>query len=144
MGTTTCPTCGAKMVKYKHGLSKGLVRALAKMAKRCRPGESIHVGRLNLTHTEAANFQKLRYFGVVRKDGDPEGKGGNWIFTQTGYNFITGAMPLPKYVRTYQADVVERSDEQVWVGDVTGGWKYRPDYAREAVPHAGGEQSNMF
>lgn len=144
MKADDCPTCGAKMVSYKHGLSKGLVRSLAKMAKRCRPGESIHHGALGMNHNQAANFQKLRYFGAIEKDGDQDSKGGNWILTHDGFAFITGAKPLPKWVRTYQAKVIETSEELVSVQSVTDGWKYRPDYAKEAQPVRQAAQGSLL
>lgn len=133
--TEYCSHCGAKMVEHKHGLSRGLVRSLAKMAKRCRPGQSIHINDIGMNHNEQANFQKLRYFNIIQKDPDHTGKGGWWTLTQTGWDFITGVIALPKFVRTFRGEVVERAAERIWVGDVTGGWKYRPDYARDARPH---------
>ena len=128
-----CPHCGAKMAEYPITLRKGIVRALVKWAKAygLEYGEKADV---NLSRGEYSNWAHLRYWGLIqRPKGD--GRGGRWRCTQKGLDFLTGRISLPKKVWTWRNEVVREEGPATWVGDVTDGWKYRPDYAREALPH---------
>ena len=42
---------------------------------------------------------------------------------------------MRKKVWTYRGEFVRWDGGQVHITDVAGGWKYRPDYAREGRPH---------
>ena len=61
MREAICETCGAKVVEYKHGLSKGLVRTLYIIAKAEPPGQPVAMADLKLTYSQRCNSQKLRY-----------------------------------------------------------------------------------
>jgi hypothetical protein len=131
-----CEHCGAKVVEYKHGLSKGLIVSLVTFAQH---GEVGKLSELELSYSQRCNFQKMRYWELVEKVGDPDGKGGTWRLTDQGKRFLSGAVGLPKYVWTYRAKVRRYEGAEVSVGDVFKGewrYKYRPEYAREAQPVA--------
>lgn len=131
-----CPTCGGKMVEYTHSLSKSLVRAFYKAFRASDSIGSFKVSQLpGMSHSQLANLQKLRYWDMIRKAPNSNAKGGEWIITRRGRDFIEGRISLSKKVITYRAEVVKFEGVQVSVQDVTGGWKYRPDYAREGRPH---------
>ena len=131
-----CPHCGAKMVEYTHSLSKSLVRAFFKAFRASASTGFFEVSQLpGMTHSQLANLQKLRYWDMIRRAPDSSAKGGGWFITWRGRDFIEGRILLSKKVITYRAEVVKFEGRQVFVQDVTGGWKYRPDYAREGRPH---------
>ena len=60
----TCPMCGQRIATYKHKLNKVLISALFKLRDHGGKGK---IDNLGLTHSEFANMQKLRYFGLVDK-----------------------------------------------------------------------------
>ena len=128
----TCPTCGAKMVEYKHGLSKGLCRALAKAWSAFSDTQPHEISEMGLDYNHRCNFQKLRYWGLVEKVGDPTGKGGRWRVTSDGVKFLMGALRVQKAVWTYRGDAVRFEGPMVSHSDVTGGWELRTDFARNA------------
>ena len=132
-----CHHCGAKMVEYKHGLSKGLCRSLAKVVtkfgERAMFGQDI--AQMGLKSSEYCNFQKLRYWGLVVKVGDDGGKGGKWRVTRKGMDFVSGNLTVPRFVWTYRGRVERVSDKMISIEQVTQGWKFRRDYARERVAH---------
>lgn len=130
-----CEECGAKVVEYKHGLSIGLVRVLYLMARAAEHGYPVHMADLKLTYSQRCNSQKLRYWYLIEKVGDPDGKGGDWLVTQRGREFLKGAISLPKNVWTFRGDTVRYEGRSRYIEQVTDGWKWRPDYAREAIPH---------
>ncbi len=139
----TCECCGAKLVEYRHGMSKGLARGLSIffLAYGETAGE---IGKLDMTYSQRCNFQKLRYWGVVEKIGKPDGKGGVWKVTPLGIKFLSGATNVPSTVWTYRAKVVEREpDGYVAFIRLIPGWQFRPQYAREAVAHRPG-QGKLF
>lgn len=129
----TCPHCGSKMVEYKHSLSKGLLRALVKFARR---GTGIvNLNDCNMSLSERTNFYKLKYWGLLDKASDNE-RGGEWLMSALGWSFVKGETQLRKLVWSYRGAFARFDGNRVFIQDVTDGWKYRPDYAREAVPHS--------
>lgn len=128
-----CEYCGAKMVEYRHTLSKSLLRPLVRFS---RLGKGYHSPskQEKMTHSQLANWQKLRYWGLIAKAPDETGKGGYWEITELGWGFLRGEYRVQKYAWTYRGDWRRFDGETQTVDQITGGWKYRPDYAREAVP----------
>ena len=132
-----CPACGAKTVKYAHTLSIGLVRGFYKAVKLAAQGDTILFSDLGtvLTINEATNFHKLRYWGVIEKRGESTVKGGEWVVTDLGFDFLAGRTKLPPKVWTYRKVVKAFEGEPKGIEEITGGYKYRPEYAQEAEPH---------
>ncbi len=135
MSAVICGECGAKVVEYKHGLSKGLVRVLYIIAKYRQVGGTVAMSDLKLTYSQRCNSQKLRYWHLIEKVGDQDGKGGNWRVTHAGSEFLQGIRSLPQFVWTFHGDPIRYEGRYRYVDETTGGWKWRPDYAREAIPH---------
>lgn len=130
-----CPHCGAKMVEYCHSLSRSLARVIFRICQAIGPDRRFHVGSIGLTNPQINNLQKLRYWGIIAKERDASARGGNWILTDRGLEFAQGRIALRKKVWTYRGDFVRFDGAQIIITDVSDGWKYRPDYAREGRPH---------
>ena len=129
-----CPHCGAKMVEYKHGLSRGLAQALYRITQNLSSGNEFHIGECGMTYSQRENARKLQYWGVIEKIGDKDSKGGRWKITAVGMAFARGNARLRKSVWTYRGAVVRFEGDPVRITDLTDGWKYRPQYAQEAMP----------
>ncbi len=131
-----CATCGANMVEYKHGMSRGLAKVLARISIDLKgvPGP-IEFADVRLAHSPKSNLHKLHYWGLLAKIKTEDAKGGIWMFTELGRSFIAGECTIKKNVWTYRGEVVREDGPDISIGDVSGGWKYRPDYAAEAVVH---------
>ena len=126
----TCSECGAKTVRYKHGLSVGLVTGLRAIASvgACRLSELLTDRNL------IDNFQKLRYWGfVIPEEEAGVRKSGWWTITNEGRQFLAGE-PAFRYVWTYRGEPVDFDGDIVTIDQVEAGYRLRPDYAREAVP----------
>lgn len=131
-----CPHCDAKMVEYTHTLSKGLIRGFYKAVKSAAPNGYFEIGKVaGLTYSQRENLRKLQYWQVIKKADETSPKGGEWFITTRGMAFIKGKISLPKKAITYRGSVVRFDGKETYVGDVTGGWKYRPEYAKEATAH---------
>lgn len=130
---SVCECCGAKLVEYKHSLSKGLARCFYRIIQ-AGPGEH-ELSELGMTYSQRSNFSKLKYWGLVAKIGDPSGKGGKWIVTNKGWNFAYGEIEVPKTVWTFRDAVQRFEGDNVSIETITGGYKYRPEYAADAKPH---------
>ena len=140
-----CEHCGAKIVEYKHGLGKNLMRCLVKLVNAGGGPLSIS-DDLKLTKSQYTNFAKLAYWGLVVK-ANPEGgeRGGMWAITAQGWRFVRGAVEIQKYAWVYRGDVIRREGAMLKVTDITDGrWQYRPEYAREAVPHDPNHRPDLF
>lgn len=131
----TCPHCGALMVEYKHSLSKTLIRAFRKVAEHCPKTGYFHIGEVELAIAERTNLIKLQYWYLILKLGDSKNHGGRWLISKKGWAWLRGEIELPKHVWTYRGEVQGYEGKMVMVGDVAGGWKYKPEYAAEAVVH---------
>lgn len=118
----------------KQHLSAGLVRALGKFAEAVyRKGEnSVHLTKdmpaefgLKLTHTEHANFQKLRYWGLVHKP-NKEQKGkyvahdGVWLLTHLGSMFLNGTKKIRRTRKTSDNKVVGEDGPLVGIENYRG------------------------
>lgn len=135
--TTTCDHCGAKMVEYKHTLSKNLLRGFARIVKSVEPALTFQFKDCAfLSYSQASNMQKLRYWGMIQKADDETKKGGDWIITPLAIKFLKGELSLPVAVWSYRATWVRDEDATKTIEQITDGWKYRPEYAAEAVAHA--------
>lgn len=132
-----CETCGAKLVEYKHGLSKGLCRSLIQVAVAFKDTKAHEIKDMGLDYNHRCNFQKLRYWRLVEKVGEQTGKGGLWRITETGKEFIQGKISLPKFVWTYRGKVERYDGEHITIFDVSDGWKSRSEYAKESKVREG-------
>jgi len=127
-----CDHCGAKMVEYRHSLSKSLVRALFKFWN-VAGLEPLNLKEADLTRNQWDNFQKLRYFGLVEQC-EPV-KSGIWQVARRGEQFIFGEIGVPKTAITYRGEVVETCGDIQTFREVTGYYYTREQYARNARPH---------
>ena len=143
-----CQACGAKTVRYKHSLSKGLAGALASLYRKA----GLHPCRISdigLTHTQVANFQKLKYWGLAATMTKRDNSG-FWIVTVLGSQWLRGLKAVPKSVWTYRGNPqpVQSGpgdlNPLVMVKDLLPGWELRSDYARGAQPKDDGEQPSLF
>ena len=130
----TCEACGAKVVEYKHRLNRPLIEALATAFKVAGIGP-FQVGKLELTHSQQANFQKLRYWGLVERCVTEKNKhrGGWWRVTMFGARFLLGHKQTRIMSITFRGQVRRMEGEVVAVGDIVEGFELRGDYAAAAI-----------
>lgn len=128
-----CKECGASMMEHRHTLSKAMAEGLRRISEKS-PTNLKHLG---LTRNQWDNFQKLRYWGLVEKHIRDDGKriGGAWKITPLGRAFLSGEVIVPKTVWTYRGEFVRHESEGVDIKSLLDGYKTRPEYAEEAVPH---------
>jgi len=131
-----CKCCGAKMVEYTHTFSRGLARSLWLMAGHA---SGVDISTLKMTHTMLANFQKLRYWGLVERVNKDSEKGGEWKITELGSKFVKGDTVIFKKVTTYRANVKAFSGEQITFDEVSDGWLYRSEYKEQALNQIKGQ-----
>ena len=121
--TQHCEECGARMKRYWHTLSPGLVGTLRKFGNVVKPNNNmIHLQKhLDLDKNEYNNFQKLQYFGLVAKlVFNGELRRGYWEITEDGRKFLKHDISMPKRVETFRDRIVDRSTERVWISDFFG------------------------
>lgn len=127
-----CQCCGQSISKHKHSLSKNMIRILHKAAT-CGISNFHLQQHINLTKNEYANFQKLKYWGLVVRSPHLSGY---WQITKQGILFIKGETDLPKWVQTFNNKVVDTSKDLVSVHDLGLFLRYkrREEYANDAEP----------
>ena len=127
-----CPHCGSKVVEYKHGMNRVLLVGLAAAARRdCGKGFPVDLKLLELPRSEWDNFSKLRYWELVRRDGNAK-KGGKWVVTAKGYGFLAGNVSVAKHVWTFRGETRRYEGKEVFIWNIKDGPKFRVDYATEA------------
>ena len=139
--TETCECCGHVVTAFTHSLNWGLAIAFNKfMQKFYDVRRPINPNKeLGLTHNQLANWQKLRYWDLIRQiDGQ-----GLWIPTNTGHWFFGGTVAIPKVVATMNAERITsghaawethtKDVELVKFSDLATDFKYkkRPEYQAE-------------
>ncbi len=102
-----CEHCGSKKVAYTHRLNRPLVSALAELAtfydqnnRPCNLQRDLH-----LTKNQYNNFQKLQYFGLVRRTI------GGWYPTVIAYDFLSGKGRIPDTSASMSGDALEYAHE---------------------------------
>lgn len=130
-----CPHCGAKVVRYRHRMSKGLAGIMGIMFdKRAKGGYHMHFDDLGLNRSQCQNLPKLQYFGAVYQ-ADNYKNSGRWCLTIAGEAFITGRRAMPEVVETYRGELVGSSDKLVMIGDLGDDPPMtRQDYAEQGAP----------
>ncbi len=124
-----CEHCGAKIVNYRVGLTKGLAKALIKLRRL-----EVATGKTEIwlehddkgteyemTQNERRNMSRLRFLGLARYTEPHSGK---WFITRRGYAFLRGE-EVPREVWIYRNKINEelRTDKtttltQVFKADV--------------------------
>ena len=115
-----CPCCGAKKKMYRHKLSKGLVDSLILFAKTARNKgiSAVHLLEdMKLDNASYNNFNKLKYWGLVRM---VHGDAGKWELTPKGIEFLQNRITVPLRVITFRNRVVERDTEEVNIASIVG------------------------
>jgi hypothetical protein len=122
MNNEHCEHCGARLKKYWHGLSQGLVRTLIKIYKGVADKKENMINphhELDLTTVEHMNMTKLRFHGLIAKvKEDGEVQRGFWLITQRGADFLKGQIQVPSRVQTFRNKVVDHSTDLVTITDV--------------------------
>jgi len=90
----------------------------------------------SLTHTEYANFQKLRYHALIAKakDENKQNIKGTWLITKRGWAFLAHRELIPSSVWVKDNKVVEHSEEMVSAQMV---WRDAPYFETEFEYRAG-------
>ena len=89
-----CPHCDAKLKARWETITKGQLNMLAKFREAItdKNENSIHLqSDVNFSKNEYANFQKLRYSGLVAKCE----KSAYWLLTKRGAAFLRNEIFLP-------------------------------------------------
>ncbi len=124
MDKKTCDHCGAKMVEYKHSINSGLAIALSRLYKHGQPAK---LKELDLTINQFTNFQKLEYWGLVKKNDQ-----NLWEATRQAERFFLG-FPIPRSVWSYRGEWVRSSDEIITIGELRIEYRKKIDYVKDAV-----------
>lgn len=104
MQEEVCPHCKAKMKEYHHTLNANLIGALIKFVQHGKPAK---VSDLELSVNQHNNFQKLQYWGFIKKELD-----GKWHLQQLALDFFAGS-PVNRGVWTYRGSVKRFDDDPV-------------------------------
>lgn len=109
-----CSYCGARSKRYTHTLSSGLIDAFVAFAKHLHESGGASANAVNesgLDVNAATNFQKLKYFGLVKKSE----KIGHWQLTKNGEDFLRGRLKVLNKATTFRGAVVRNHGELVHI-----------------------------
>jgi hypothetical protein len=144
---TKCPTCGSNTTGRWERLTPGIVRSLIKMWQvvHSTNKNSVHLQQqCDFSKNEYNNFQKLRYFGLVR----PTGARGRWLITRRGGHFIHGRAKVNAKLLIFQNGIKDRSSETVDIYQVLKQlgptWPRREDFFAELPLIDAAEQGGLF
>lgn len=130
-----CFNCGALIKRYPHTLSAGIVSGLSQLYD--VGGGPIHIKReLGLEGSQWTNFQKLRYWDLVRPIRiDGKSHQGIWAITDRGIDFIEGRIAIYNKVFSYRG-VFDGFEGDLVTINSSHPIYYREaeDYARDAEP----------
>lgn len=135
-----CPHCHGSATMYWHRLTPGLVNALVKLRAAVHEHQRNNIDihhEMELTTTEAMNWTKLRFHGLVAKyKVDGQVQRGQWVLTKRGAQFLRGQLTVPARVKTLNNHVIGRDTETLTIKDVLGHTPKFEDFhtiEREAV-----------
>lgn len=122
-----CPTCGRKIVEYKHAFNIVLLKGLTCL-ENAGGRASLREISDKMSKSVYNNFQKLRHFGLVEKD--PKNKS-VYVITERGKNFLAGKGGCPAYVKTSMNAVVWEGPE-INVSDILPAVQNKEDWQEQA------------
>lgn len=130
-----CPTCGQQVLKHKHVFRKSLANLVEFTIKKTGPVHPFHLQKeLNLTKNQYNNFQKLQYWGLVKKSfANGKRIGGFWQFTRSAVDLVNGGS-VPAWVKTYNNQPVEYSTERTRLSDAIGFYDIPEIWALRSEP----------
>lgn len=109
-----CPHCKRSMEPNKQGLTRGLVMTLLSVYDQVGT-KPFHLQKdVALTKNQYNNFQKLRYWGLVKKCAD----GGVWQIDRVGIEFLKDNVRLRKFLYTFNNAIVGDEGDFVKITDV--------------------------
>lgn len=119
-------------MKHRHSLTARFIDILKKAMNTGL--DSFHLQKdLTLTKNEYANFQKLRYWGLVENYSGQ--KSGHWSITQLGKVFLLGKISVHKHVVTFNNKVLSTEGPMINVLSAEeNDYKKRQTYIAEAQP----------
>lgn len=111
--------------EYTHHMCEGLKNGLTALYNAAEP---MKISQLKeLSFAERTNFQKLQYWGLIRKLG----RNSLWAITDRGIEFVQGKVSIGKRVTTLNAIVQdETKDDQIFYHQCTEGFATAGQYAR--------------
>lgn len=124
-------------MKHRQVFSKALGDILLTAACKYPEGQPFHLQRdLVLTKSMYNNFQKLRYWGLVKKSYDGMGKrlGGFWQLTGLVKAVLHGRS-IPRVKWTFNNTVVESEKEEISLNEAVGSFE---------VPEAWAEKMRVY
>lgn len=107
-----CSLCGAKLVAYRHRFNKTLAAGLYKLAA---AGGKGNISEIGLTTSQHANFQKLRYWGLI--DSIQFLGSGYWYLTPHGELFVMGLDTIKRVVVTFRTETLSFEGDTVFFKD---------------------------
>jgi|TARA_Y100000289_G_scaffold48124_1_gene48560 hypothetical protein len=123
--STTCPTCDRHAKIYKRKLSSNSIRFLTSLIQQnSLKKEPVHYKECNFG---SRDYPALRWWGLAQtyKDSNPKKNwSGYWIPTDKGIEFAKSEIRIPKYLYTYNGEVIdiEVEDEtpEIYITDIIG------------------------
>ena len=131
-----CPTCDARLTGRWEYITRGHLTLLTKLHKAIKKHKrnSIHLQKdMELTKNEYANFQKLRYNGLVAHAVET----GCWLLTRRGAKFLKQEIDLPKGVLIFRNRIQKYHTERVTIETILKGkepyWLTKEDFDYESI-----------
>lgn len=124
MINTYCEHCGASTKEYKHNLSVGLVKSLARFALASKNKPVLALKEVGFDTNSFNNFQKLQYFRLVEKVE------GGWTLTEKGRLFLLDKVPVPASVVTFRNEVKGTSGITVFMPEVIRDPFWQTDFTK--------------
>lgn len=131
-----CPTCNASLEGRWEYITRGHLVLLTKLHKAIKKHNrnSIHLQKdMELTKNEYANFQKLRYNGLVAHAEET----GCWLMTRRGAKFLKEEIDLPKGVLIFRNRIQKHHSTRVTIETILKGkepyWLMKEDFDYETV-----------
>lgn len=119
----TCDHCGARLSGRWERVTPGLVNMLIKFrqAIHAKGKNDVNPNRdCQMTHSELANFQKLRFHGLVAHvEEEGERASGRWLITRRGQDFLRGVVAIAPEVFIFRNQIEKRTDkDSVFLKDI--------------------------
>lgn len=118
----TCPNCGGSVSGRWERLTPGLVGILVKFKQAViyKQANAVSPNQMAaLSHSEKANFQKLRFHGLVAKVRiEGEHLEGLWLLTRRGSQFLLGNLAVPRKVFVFRNEVRDHDADLATVGQI--------------------------
>ena len=123
MKAQVCPCCDQLVKVYRFPINSSMVKDLMSLASKADVGVYMHKVDFCRSTNQGGHFSKWSDWGLVTQmpnDNPAKKTSGMYALTQKGRDFVDNKLRVPKYILTYNAQVLGFDGDEITIEEALG------------------------